>query len=239
MPSIDADIGMAPPSNARDRDLSMVLRKAMLALDFGGFEQLRSRYAEADPTGPAKYFDLGYLQGAATRCIALGLHRSDPVQILDLGCGFGYFLFVASTLGHRCLGLDVTETAVNYPMGGNRADAGCYSEMITLLKQRRILHEIRAYGPLPTMGQFDLVTAFEMCFARHDLPAETWSVNEWTFFLRDLSQQLTKGGTVCLQFNKTLGGWYLDSALRDFFLSLDGQVDGRDVLLSAERLRHL
>jgi hypothetical protein len=36
----------------------------------------------------------------------LGLDQSPPIDILDLGLGAGYFLYVCQRLGHRVVGLD-------------------------------------------------------------------------------------------------------------------------------------
>jgi 2-polyprenyl-3-methyl-5-hydroxy-6-metoxy-1,4-benzoquinol methylase len=36
----------------------------------------------------------------------LGLHKPEPLKILDLGCGSGYFLAVAKHLGFDAIGVD-------------------------------------------------------------------------------------------------------------------------------------
>src|SRR3954469_17648717 len=58
----------------------------------------------------AKYADVErWLRLNIVRAQDLKLHRCQPKSVLDLGCGGGFFLFVAQGLGHRCLGLDVAE----------------------------------------------------------------------------------------------------------------------------------
>ncbi len=55
-----------------------------------------------------KYLDVGKrLRINVERAQDLNLHRSPPLDILDIGCGGGFFLFIAESLGHRALGIDI------------------------------------------------------------------------------------------------------------------------------------
>jgi hypothetical protein len=58
-----------------------------------------------------------------------------------------------------------------------------------------------AFEPLPALGRFDLVTAFQICFDRHP-NGENWGVAEWDFFRRDVEDHLLlPGGRLMLEFN--------------------------------------
>src|SRR5262245_61856805 len=82
----------------------------------------------------------------------LKLDRPPPKQILDLGCGAGFFLFLIRQCGHSGVGLDVGD----YPVS---------NELIELFGVERLTWRIRAFEPLPDFGrQFDLITAFSAAF---------------------------------------------------------------------------
>ena len=155
-------------------------------IDPAGFEQIRHRYAVADPGADwPKYLDLDrWIQINIRRIRELELDLSRPKRILDLGCGAGYFLYIAQLLGHSGIGLDVDFV----PM---------FSDVTRLLGVRRVIQRIRAFDPLPELGaKFDLVTAFMICFNNHK-QANLWGVAEWEFFLDDLARHLTPRGRVC------------------------------------------
>lgn len=198
-----------------DRAHRRLLPGLLADLDAGRFEALRARYVRPDfnPIGPLKYFDLPtYLGRGLRRAIHLGLHRAQPCRVLDLGCGFGYFLYVCSRFGHRCLGLDYAE--------GNQPDAECYEATLALLGQERVLHRIVKFEKLPHMGEaFDLITAYEICFNWHENKREqAWGIPEWQFFLRDLRTRLTPGGRIVLELNPLGPGLScFDEGLADYF----------------------
>ncbi len=102
------------------------------------FEQIRRRYAVADPGADwPKYLDLERWIGVNIRRIRqLELDLSRPRRILDLGCGAGYFLYIAQLLGHSGLGLDMDRLAM-------------FREITRLLGVRRVFQRIQAFRPLP------------------------------------------------------------------------------------------
>ena len=65
------------------------------------FEQIRRRYAVTDPGADwPKYLDLDRWIGVNIRRIRqLELDVARPKRILDLGCGAGYFLYIAQLTG--------------------------------------------------------------------------------------------------------------------------------------------
>jgi SAM-dependent methyltransferase len=198
-----------------DRAQRRLLPGLLADLDAERFEALRARYVRVDfnPIGPLKYFDLPtYLGRSLRRAIRLGLHRAQPCRVLDLGCGFGYFLYVCSRFGHRCVGLDYVD--------GNQPDVECYEATLELFGQERVLHRIVQFEKLPHLGEpFDLITAYEICFNWHENKREqAWGIPEWQFFLRDLKARLAPGGRIVLEFNPLGPGLpCFDDGLADYF----------------------
>jgi SAM-dependent methyltransferase len=192
-----------------------------------GFEQIRRRYAVADPGADwPKYLDLDRWIGVNIRRIRqLELDLARPKRILDLGCGAGYFLYIAQLLGHSGVGLDMDRL----PM---------FREITRLLGVRRIVQRIQAFRPLPNFGQkFDLITAFMICFNNHKMP-ELWGVREWEFFLNDLAKYLRPRGRVWLELNQEYDGTFYTPELREFFRKRGAKIDEHKVILDSGHRAH-
>jgi SAM-dependent methyltransferase len=128
------------------------------------------------------------MQRAARQAIRLGLAESQPMRILDLGCGTGYFLAVARQLGHEVMGLDLADSAV-------------FNDVMTLLKIPRIEHAITPFTPMPEFGvKFDLITAHLVRFNWTDR-GQGWTYDVWRYFLDDCRSRLAAGGRVRLALN--------------------------------------
>ena len=98
------------------------------------------------------------------------LHRLAPREILDLGCGGGFFLFVARALGHRGLGLDV---------GG----IPLFDDLVDLLGIDRVEYRISGLEMLPDLGRkFDLITAFATAFQGGREDSWRWASKNGIFF---------------------------------------------------------
>jgi SAM-dependent methyltransferase len=223
----------------RRHELEQVQARELAALrariDWQAFRALRARYPEVSPEhlGPLKYFAAEtYLARDLGRALARGLRNAAPRRVLDLGCGFGYFLLACSHLGHQALGVDFTED--------NHPDTTCYGEMLALLRQRRVLHRIRAFGALPALGEpFDLVCAYDICFTRKPEGGD-WDERAWRSFLLDLATQLRPGAEIHLEFNpRTDGRGYQTDPLTRFFVEAGARVSssGRVVHFAPGRLR--
>src|SRR5213082_265 len=187
-----------------------------------GFEQIRQRYTVADPGADwPKYLDLDRWIGVNIRRIRqLELDLSRPKRILDLGCGAGYFLYIAQLLGHSGIGLDIDRL----PM---------FREVTRLLGVRRVVQRIDAFRPLPDLGQkFDLITAFMICFNNHKMPG-LWKVPEWEFFLDDLTKHLTPRGRVWLELNQEYDGTFYTSELKEFFQKRGAKIDRHKVIFDS------
>ncbi len=169
--------------------------------------------AQAGPHAGRKYLrHRAYLARAVLYAHRCGLHRSAPLDVLDLGTGAGYFLHVCRELGHRPLGLDV--------------DDPFYGALLRAVRVERVTAPIRPFEPLPVAGRrFDLVTAFAVCFNGHDTP-QLWDVAEWRFFLDDLTARiLVSGGRVVLQLNRERAGFFATPSLQRFFASRGAAID--------------
>jgi SAM-dependent methyltransferase len=191
-------------------------------IDREKFEQIYERYAVDDPGEDwPKYLDL-------PRWININIRRIRDVEldlvprkrVLDLGCGAGYFAYIAQLLGHEVVGLDLDDL----PMFG---------ESTQMLGVRRVIWRVQPFVPLPDLGnKFDLVTAFMICFNNHKMP-DLWGVPEWEFFLDDLARHLSPRGRVWLEFNMEWDGTFYSRQLRDLFQSRGARIDNQKVVFNS------
>jgi len=197
-------------------------RRVIETIDPAGFGQIRRRYAVADPGADwPKYLDLDRWIGVNIRRIRqLELDLARPKQILDLGCGAGYFLYIAQLLGHSGVGLDMDRL----PM---------FREITRLLGVRRVVQRIQAFRPLPNFGQkFDLITAFMICFNNHKMPG-LWRVSEWEFFLNDLAKHLKPRGRIWLELNQEYDETFYTPELKEFFQERGAKIDEHKIIFNS------
>jgi SAM-dependent methyltransferase len=197
-------------------------RRVIETIDPADFEQIRRRYAVADPGADwPKYLDLDRWIGVNIRRIRqLELDLARPKQILDLGCGAGYFLYIAQLLGHSGVGLDMDRL----PM---------FREITRLLDVRRVVQRIHAFRPLPNFGQkFDVITAFMICFNNHKMPG-LWGVPEWEFFLNALAKHLKPRGRVWLELNQEYDETFYTPELKEFFQKRGAKIDEQKVIFNS------
>jgi SAM-dependent methyltransferase len=114
----------------------------------------------------------------------LGLDKSPPLDVLEIGIGPGYFLYVCQQLGHRCVGID---RPGEYPF---------WKAVRQWLSVRNVVeHTIEPHKLLPkTLGTFDLVTAFRAQFNYNAELERLWNLDEWSFFLDDLRDHVLRPG---------------------------------------------
>jgi len=197
-------------------------KRVIETIDPVEFEQIRRRYTVADPGADwPKYLDLDRWIGINIRRIRqLELDVARPRQILDLGCGAGYFLYIAQLLGHSGVGLDMDRL----PM---------FREMTRVLGVRSVVQRIEPFRPLPNFGQkFDVITAFMICFNNHKMPG-LWGVPEWEFFLDDLATHLKPRGRIWLELNQEYDGTFYTPELKEFFQKRGAKIDEQKVVLNS------
>jgi hypothetical protein len=138
-----------------------------------------------------KYFDTPtWAGGKFDHAIRLGLHKPPPRRILDIGAGPGHFQMVAEYFGHETMGLDIP--LISHSAG---VRAHVYNDFCEFFRVRKIDHRILAGVPLPPVGgRFDLVTSFMTCFSSDAKRGAPWTVDDWTFFLKDLRDNVLTGG---------------------------------------------
>jgi len=206
----------------RPKRLQLETQRVIETIDPVAFEQIRQRYAVADPGADwPKYLDLDRWIGVNIRRIRqLELDLARPKQILDLGCGAGYFLYIAQLLGHSGVGLDMDRL----PM---------FREITRLLGVRRVVQRIQALRPLPNFGQkFDVITAFMICFNNHKMPG-LWGIPEWKFFLNDLAKYLKPRGRVWLELNQEYDETFYTPELKQFFQKRGAKIHEQKVIFNS------
>lgn len=188
-------------------------------VDRDRLRQIQSRYANSAERY-AKYADVERwlkINIARAQDLGLGLDRTGPQEILDVGCGAGFFLFVAKQFGHTCLGLDVDD----FPAS---------NELIDLFGVERVTWRVRAFQPLPVFERkFDLITAFSTAFNRNEDETSGWAGAEWSFFLDDLNRYLKPGGEIFFEINSGKDGRYFRDDVRQLFLQRGATVNGEFV----------
>ncbi|PYK36317.1 MAG: hypothetical protein DME54_01640 [Verrucomicrobia bacterium] len=199
----------------------LATKRVIETIDRQGFEQIRKRYAVKGPSADwPKFLDLErWININIRRIRVIELDLARPKRILDLGCGAGYFLYIAQLLGHEGLGLDLDQL----PM---------FRDITRLLGVRRVIRTIKAFDPLPDLGKFDLITAFLICFNRHKQP-DVWGVPEWEFFLDDLAKHLAPRGRVWLELNQEYGGTFYTPELKEFFQKRGAKIDRHKVIFNS------
>jgi SAM-dependent methyltransferase len=152
------------------------------------------------------------------------------LRILDLGCGPGYFMAVARALGHDCSGADVPEAYFT------PAEREVYEELLTAMhcNSHRTSLLVERFVPLPMRNEeYDLITAFWICFNRHR-QSDEWGCEEWRFFVEDALRCLRNNGRLYLELNEhdeRYGDlrWY-DAATLAYFRSVGTVESGRVII---------
>ena len=206
----------------RPKGFRLETQRVIETIDAASLEQIRQRYAVADPGADwPKYLDLDRWIGVNIRRIRqLELDLARPKRILDLGCGAGYFLYIAQLLGHSGIGLDMDRL----PM---------FREVTRLLGVRRVVQQIQAFRPLPNFGQkFDVITAFMICFNNHKMPG-LWGIPEWEFFLDDLTKHLRPRGRIWLELNQEYDGTFYTPQLKELFQKRGAKIDEHKIIFTS------
>jgi SAM-dependent methyltransferase len=212
------------------RTLHPVAMAPLLAkIDQDRLRALQTKLASLPPDAPAlwrhyaKYLEVEKrLTINVERAQDLDLDRLPRQQILDLGCGGGFFLFVARHLGHEGLGLDLAGVPV-------------FDALIDLLHVERKVHRVTAFEPLPDFGRkFDLITAFATAFQGSKEDSWRWGAAEWDFFLNDLRSRLNPGGRIFLDLNAAYDGRYYTPEILQVFVRRSPRVERGKILFQTQ-----
>jgi SAM-dependent methyltransferase len=205
-------------------------RRILAAIDRNELLKLREHYPYRPNARKINaYEDADYWVGVNVKRVQdLWLDRSPPLQILDLGCGPGYFLFLSGLFGHEGLGLDPD-------------DEPFFRGTTKLFGVNRVVARINAQTPLPDLAKkFDLVTAHRVCFHRiaRDENGKwlEWTPADWEFFISDIRTRfLEPNGRLLLEFNRRQdGSSFFTPELRAFFESQGARIVRWKALLSAD-----
>ncbi|MGH8092616.1 MAG: methyltransferase domain-containing protein [Chthoniobacterales bacterium] len=201
------------------------LKPLLARIDQKRLRELQEQHGSPPPDAPdswrhyAKYLEIKkYLPLNIQRLQYLHLHRSRPKDILDIGCGAGFFLFIAQSRGHRGLGLDTGGIPV-------------FDDLIDLFGVERVIQRIKMLEPMPDLGRnFDLITAFSTAFHGGRNVSWRWGPDEWDFLIRDLERHLKPGGQVFFGLNPAYDGNFYTPEILDLFLRRGAKVDRENVL---------
>jgi SAM-dependent methyltransferase len=205
-------------------------RRILATIDQAELESLRERYPyRPNARRINAYEDADYwIDVNVKRIQDLWLDRSPTLQILDLGCGPGYFLYLCRLFGHKGIGIDPD-------------DEPFFRGTTKLFDVQRVTARINPQAPLPDLGKrFDLVTGHRVCFHRiaRDENGEwrEWSLADWEFFIDDIRTRFLKSdGRLLLEFNRRRdGSSFFTDDLREFFASKGARIRRWKALLAAD-----
>lgn len=163
----------------------MTLDELLQDVDLERLKGLRRKYTHGPDKNPSwlKFLDWRqYGKDAIDWADQVGLTRRAvrPLDVLDVGCGVGWFVRTAMLCGHRATGLDI-----NDPF---------YSEAWDILGINVVRHGIVVGQPIP-VGEFDVISMFGFGLPRQykDGPsATTWEA--YAQMICELLQHLRPGG---------------------------------------------
>ena len=207
----------------------MNAKRILRTIDQTALNQLREKYPR-NPESPKinRFEDANYWVAINLKRVQdLWLDRTEPLRILDLGCGSGFFLYICKLFGHDVIGLD-------------RDTNPLFRGTTELLGIPRLAADIEPFVPLPHFGeQFDLITAYRICFQRVRTSKkgewQEWGADEWKFFVEDVRSRLMKPeGRLLLDFNPRDDGSYFDLPVLRYFQSAGARFFRSKVLLAAD-----
>lgn len=133
------------------------------------------------------------LARTAPRFELSGILESAPMTIFDIGCGQGYFSYIARISGHTVYSLDLANISQRVPIFHSAQQA---------LKLNMLYHTIEPFTPLPKLpSPRSRIIAFQPHFY-NPCKDTFWHVPEWKYFLQDLIREATPEGQVFFDLNK-------------------------------------
>lgn len=203
------------------RNADKQFKQIVNTIDLTKFQAIWKKHD--NPVQFKKYGDINYrVKLNLTHALYLRLDQKPPLDILDVGCGYGYFSLVSKYFGHNCIGFDKNETPL-------------HKDIFDLWGCKHIGHRINEDQVLPPLEQqFDLITAFLITF--HQNPDGTlWNAAKWRTFLQALKPALKPGGEIFFHLN-ALDGRYYSKEVFQYFVSIDAHVFGSYVWIKANNI---
>ncbi|MBV8142253.1 MAG: class I SAM-dependent methyltransferase [Verrucomicrobia bacterium] len=210
----------------RARKKKLNIDRLLSQIDGQALGRIAQTYASGEQSIWTKYLDARKWLIRNVRLLKkLGLLIDPPREVLDLGCGAGYFLFVLKQIGSRVVGVDLDHDPI-------------FNEMVALLGIERLGLAITRRLPLRELGsrKFDLITGWAICFNNYDNEATVWDSEDWDFLLNDLSQRLTPDGRIIFSLNPQLDGRFYSEEVGKLFARRSDLMDGRMVIFTKSRL---
>lgn len=192
---------------------------------------IKNKYEQSNPKY-IKYFD-HYKTSlfGLKRCIMLDLPFSSKKKILDLGCGFGVFGLHAKSFGHEYTGLDMWD--------GTDVNCHLFREVFEALhpEKKRIDEKIQRFQNLQNIeGEYDVITAFQICFTLFNSD-QPWDVAEWKYFLLNLESHLSADGIILLAFSKPdKSKLFRSPSVESFFYIIGAEINGPYVKITKSSL---
>ena len=113
------------------------------------------------------------------------------LRILDIGTGTGYLPFSLERLGHH---VTATEVPVDESMTwkhGDPSGRSLYGDFCEAYGLRRLRWAVEARKPAPAgLFGFDAIFARSLYFNYHGKTGETWTPEDWRFFLDDMAGRM-------------------------------------------------
>ena len=111
------------------------------------------------------------------------------------------------------------------------SDNDMYNEIIDILNIPRVALSIEKFKPLLIKHQYDMITAFMICFNSHKTP-QIWLEGEWSYFFSDLLPNLNDGGAIYLSFNEEDDNEQSQNDLFNSFKKCTAIVNRNDISLN-------
>lgn len=195
-----------------NRDLNRVIA----SIDPIKLKEIQTEYKDFAPyPGYSKYLNIKpWMLDNVWRAYILGLNKTTPKNILDIGTGNGYFPYLCKRYGHQVRTIDIEFDPI-------------FNALIELLEIPRREYAVKSYEPIPPFDiKFDLVTGFHTYFNGHRTQ-HVWTSKEWNFFLKDLKENLCNpGAEAYFIINKEHHVEdYFTKELESYFLSCGAEID--------------
>lgn len=184
--------------------------------------RVRRMYADGQVSPWTKYLEVEKWLALNVRYAReLGLVTDPPRDVLDLGCGGGFFLYVCRRLGARVQGLDLEGDPI-------------FDALVRLFDVPRLGAAVRRGVRLPDFGgrKFDLITAWMICFNDFSREDDIWRGADWAFLIDDLCERLTPDGRIVFSLNKQPDGKYYSEEIGQVFAARAGRTDGKRIVFT-------